>query len=190
MAERWLILSVALCAASCAATGGRQYPELAFQDLDGHAVAPLEVEGARAHVLLFTTVDCPIANGYAPAIGRLAGEYTGAGVRFFLVHVDPAVDAARAREHARDYGYTFPVLLDPEHALVAAVGATVTPEVAVLDGSGELAYLGRIDDWYAALGKKRRRATTSDLADALDAVLDGRPVEVTRAPAVGCLIPD
>jgi len=163
---------------------------LQVQDIDGRVIEPLMVEDACAHVLLFTTVDCPIANGYAPAIARLAGEYTGAGVKFFLVHVDPDVDAARAREHASDYGYTLPVLLDPEHDLVEAVGATVTPEVAVLDGRGEIAYLGRIDNWYAALGKKRRQATTSDLADALDAVLDGRPVEVSWAPAVGCLIPD
>ncbi|HVG86104.1 MAG TPA: hypothetical protein VM820_16370, partial [Vicinamibacterales bacterium] len=42
-------------------------------DLDGRPVNPLRVPAeARAHVLVFTTTDCPISNRYAPEITRLA----------------------------------------------------------------------------------------------------------------------
>ena len=152
--------------------------------------APLDVGRATAHVLLFTTVDCPIANGYAPAIRELATEYETRGVRFFLVHVDPDVDASRARQHAEDFGYDLPVLLDGGHSLVRALGATITPEAAVLTPDGSLAYRGRIDDWYAGLGRKRVRPTTFDLRDALEDVLQGRPVGVPRTDSVGCLMPE
>jgi hypothetical protein len=182
MTERWalLLLAVGACAA----------PAATFEDLDGEAYTPLRVGDAAAHVLLFTTVDCPIANGYAPAIQELADEFEPRGVRFFLVHVDPDVDRTRAREHATDFGYELPVLLDGEQHLVGHVGATMTPEAAVLTPAGELAYRGRIDDWYAALGSKRRQPTTADLRDALEALLAGRPVPVARTQAVGCFIPD
>lgn len=161
-----------------------------FTDLDGVSHAPLDVGEAAAHVLLFTTVDCPIANGYAPAIRELAAAYGPRGVRFFLVHVDPDVDPPQARRHAGEYGYELPILLDGQHELVRAMGATITPEAVVLGPGGSLVYRGRIDDWYAALGRKRSRPTTADLRDALDAVLAGRPVAVPRTEAVGCLIPD
>ena len=45
-------------------------------DLDGRLVDPLALPaGTRAHVLVFTTTDCPISNRYAPEIQRLAAAY-------------------------------------------------------------------------------------------------------------------
>ena len=67
-------------------------------------------------------------------------------------------------------------------------GATVTPTAVVLDREGAVRYRGRIDDFYAALGKPRRQATTHELRDALDAVLAGKPVAVPEAKALGCYI--
>jgi len=182
MADGRALLLAGLCAC------GVQSP--ALHDLDGQLHRPLAVEEAAAHVLLFITVDCPIANGYAPTIKELAGEFEPLGVSFFLVHVDPDVDAARAREHAADFGYDLPVLLDPGHLLVGHLGATITPEAAVLTARGGLVYRGRVDDWYAALGKKRRQPTTYDLREALRSCLAGSPVPVARTKAVGCMIPE
>jgi len=182
MSERWALLL--LVAGACAG------PDSAFVDLRGEPHSPLRVDDGAAHVLLFTTVDCPIANGYAPAIQGLADEFEPRGVRFFLVHVDPDVGRDRAREHAADFGYELPVLLDGEQRLVDRLGVTVTPEAAVLSPAGDLVYRGRIDNWYAALGEKRRQPTTADLRDALEAVLAGREVAVARTRAIGCLVPD
>ena len=69
-------------------------------------------------------------------------------------------------------------------------GVTISPEAALVVRGGELAYRGRIDNWYGDLGRKRPRPTRFELRDALDAVLAGRPVLVPRAEAVGCFIPD
>ncbi len=64
----------------------------------------------------------------------------------------------------------------------------MTPEVALFDAAGRLAYLGRIDDRYVDFGVDRPAPATHDLAEALDAVLAGRPVAVPRTHAVGCAI--
>ena len=68
-------------------------------------------------------------------------------------------------------------MLDPQHRLVKLAKATVTPEAVVFGKNGEVLYRGRIDDQYAALGKKRAAATRHDLFDALDAITAGKPVK-------------
>jgi len=159
-------------------------------DVTGRTWHPLQVEGARARVLVFTTVDCPIANGYAPEIQALAREFEADGVLFALVHVDPAVDAERASAHAREYGYDLPILLDPRHELVDALGATVTPEVAVVRAGGAVVYRGRIDDRYPELGVRRAAPTSRDLRDVLLALREGKDLPRVRTVPVGCYIPD
>jgi hypothetical protein len=159
-------------------------------DLDGKAQRPLDVSGARAHVLFFVFEDCPVSDSYAPEINALVKESAGKPVRFYVVHVDPDLTAAEARKHAEAFGYRCPVLRDTRHQLVRATGVTTTPEVAVLTPGGGLAYRGRIDDLYPELGTKRAAPTKRDLREALAAVLAGKPVAVPRTEAVGCAIPD
>lgn len=185
----WLSLAGALVlCASCATV--QPAPGPALPDLEGQVHEPLQPAGSRANVLIFTTTDCPIANGYAPEISALALEYGPQGMSFFLVHVDPDVTPEAARAHARDYSLDLTILLDSQHQLVAATGATVTPEAVVIAADGELLYRGRIDNLYADLGVKRRQPTKRDLREILSAIAAGNPVETEWAEAVGCFIPE
>lgn len=140
-------------------------------------------------VIVFVTVDCPIANAYAPELAALHERYADAGVAFRMVHVDPTVDASAAQEHARSFGLPGEILLDPHHELARALGAEVTPEAFVFDRGGTLVYRGRIDDSFWRPGRRRPRATTHELAEALRAVTNGDPVPVPRTQAVGCRLP-
>jgi hypothetical protein len=161
------------------------------QDLDGRAVEPLQAGGGKATVLLFVGTDCPISNRYAPEIRRLFDRYSPLGVAFWLVYVSPPSDAEAVRRHVRDYQLPGIALLDPQPALLEAARARVTPEAAVFvpaPGGPRLAYRGRIDDRYVALGRMRPEPTVHDLEDALAAILSGRPVPRETAPAVGCAI--
>jgi thiol-disulfide isomerase/thioredoxin len=179
-----LALTLGLTAAAPPAAKSPMLP-----DLDGKAQRPLDVNGARAHVLFFVFEDCPVSDSYAPEINALVKEYAGKPVRFYVVHVDPDLTAEGARKHAEAFSYRCPVLRDTRHQLVRATGVTTTPEVAVLTPGG-LAYRGRIDDLYPELGKKRAAPTKRELREAVAAVLAGKPVAVPRTEAVGCAIPD
>jgi thiol-disulfide isomerase/thioredoxin len=185
-----LLLGTPLFHASCASAPKHStlLPET-WTDVTGTRREPLHTSDRPATVLLFVAPDCPISNGYAPEIARIASTYELKGVAFFAVHADPRVSAESARRHATEYGYDFPVLLDPQQTLARRVGATVTPEAAVLDGAGEVVYLGRIDDRYYSFGKRRENPTRQELRDALDAVLQGHPVAAASAPPIGCEIP-
>jgi hypothetical protein len=79
-------------------------------------------------------------------------------------------------------------LLDPKHQLVKLARATVTPEAVVFGKNGDVLYRGRIDDNYAAIGKKRASARQHDLIDALDAIATRQPVKLRETEAIGCLI--
>ncbi len=162
----------------------------AFVDISGARHTPLDPDPGELHCLVFVTVDCPIANGYAPTIQGLRRQFGPRPVRFFLVHVDPDVDSATAAAHAAEYGHEGPILRDPDHVLVRATGAGVTPEAAVVGASGEVLYCGRIDNWYADFGSKRPQPSQHDLRDALQAALAGQPIARDRVPAIGCYIDD
>jgi hypothetical protein len=163
-------------------------PPLTFRDLNGREQTPLVVEGSKAHVLFFLTTDCPISNGSIAEIEALQKEFASQ-CRFFAIQVDPDLTPEAARTHAREYGLDLPIILDGKHQLVTATGATRTPEVAVLLPNGTLAYRGRIDDRYPALGKKRLVPSNRDLHDALSAIVAGQSIKVARTEAIGCSIP-
>lgn len=157
-------------------------------DIDGVRQAPLDAHPGHLHVVIFVTADCPIANAYAPTIQALRTQFECQPVRFFLVHVDAQLDAARARQHAAEYGLVGPILLDPAHDLVRALRATITPEVVVLGPARAVLYQGRIDNWFGDLGKKRPQPTRHDLRDAIQALLAGAEVLDPRTDAIGCSI--
>ncbi len=144
--------------------------------------------GKKAVVLLFIAHDCPISNSYAPEIKRILAHYTPEKIAFYLVYSEPGLSLSAAKQHAREYGYTCPLVLDPKHRWAQKAGATVTPEAAVFSPSRKLLYRGRIDDLYFGYGQRRFAATAHDLRDALDAVLIGKPVLKPRMQAIGCFI--
>lgn len=177
-----LALAAAICAPVAAAQDG-------VRDLSGNPAHPLRVTaGTAATVLVFTAVDCPISDRYAPELQRLYAAYARRGVRFWLVYPNAGDAPAAARAHADAFSYAMPVALDPRGALVDAASVSVTPEAAVFDAAGRLVYHGRIDDRYLDFGVDRLVPTRRDLAEALSSVVAGRRVEVSETRAVGCAI--
>jgi hypothetical protein len=164
---------------------------LRLADLDGRLIDPFQApEGTRAVVFLFTSVECPISNRYAPVVSRLHAAFSSRRVQFRLVYPNPADTPAAIRAHLAAYGYPMSALRDPDRRLAALASVSVTPEAAIFDTGGRELYHGRIDDRYVSIGVERPSPTRHDLADALDAVLAGNAVAAAATPAVGCFIAD
>lgn len=163
-------------------------------DLQGRATDPLDIAGGmRATVLVFTRTDCPIANRLLPVVERLRAAYEPRRVRFWLVFVDPSEPAAAIRTHLTEFDQHSTAIRDPRHELVKMIGATRTPEAAVFVHDGprsRLVYRGRIDNKFVDVGRTRRRATSHDLQDALEAALAGQTGGPRITQAVGCIIAD
>jgi hypothetical protein len=189
LAAAWASASTVSAASgvSTAATDPAAEPT-ALVDLDGRPVDPF-ADGAAATVLLFVRSDCPISNRYAPEVRRIWGDFAERGVSFHLVYADPAEPVATIRRATEDFAYPFPARRDPEQRMVARVGATVTPEVAVFDAAGRLVYRGRIDDRWASLGRPRAAPARRDLVEVLEALVAGESLVPRTTRAVGCYIP-
>lgn len=180
-----LLVMLALACGAIHAAGPVRFE---LRDTNGIVHTAREWQGKRAVVLFFTMTDCPLANGYVPEMNRLRTVYEARGVAFYAVQADNTVADAAAKKYAQEYGYTFPMLNDSRLTLARLTGAKVTPEVAVLSSSGEVLYLGRIDNKVEDLTRPRYAATEPELRNALDAVLAGKAPKDARTRAVGCSI--
>lgn len=173
------------------ALGSVVHPALHMRDIDGVERYPLKVAKGHAEALFFVAEDCPVSNYYSHEIRRICESYAVKGLGCSLVYINPTLTDAAAKKHAEEYGHgDYPKVVDRTHSLVAATGATITPQAVVIRSDESIAYRGRIDNFYAALGRPRRVVTEHDLRDALDAVFRGQPVPKPETQAVGCYIPD
>ena len=160
-----------------------------LHDVDGVEHRQAEWDSKRAVVIFFTTTECPLSNGYIPEMNRLQKEYAARNVAFYAVEVDTSIADRDVRKHAKDFAFSYPVLIDKQQTLVRLTGATATPEVAVLSNKGTVLYLGRIDNRVEDFDQHRNIVTEHDLRNALDAVLASRAVPHVSTKVVGCAIP-
>jgi len=159
-----------------------------LRDTNGTRHTAEEWRARKAVVLFFTMTDCPLANGYVPEMNRMRAAYEARGVVFYAVQADNTASDAAVKKYAQEFGYTFPMLNDSQLTLARLTGAKVTPEVAVLSPTGEVLYLGRIDNKVEDLTHPRYAATEPELRNALDAVLAGKAPKEAKTRAVGCSI--
>jgi hypothetical protein len=99
------------------------------------------------------------------------------------INANAAEDAATVKVHATQNKLSFIILKDPGNKIADKLGATVTPEAYFLDANNKLLYHGRIDN-----ARNAAQVETSDLRNALDSALAGKPIEKTEAKAFGCSI--
>jgi peroxiredoxin len=181
---RVLLAGVMVCAAALAA----QRPQFALRDTGQVVHSPEEWNGKKAIVVFFTTTDCPLSNNDVPEMNRTQRDYQSRGVAFYAVQADTTIADADVVQHTKDYQFSFPVLFDPHQVLVKMTGATTIPSAAVLTPDGTLLYLGRIDNRVEDFNVRRQQPTRFDLREALEAVLEGKPVAHPRTKAFGCAI--
>ncbi|HKA08564.1 MAG TPA: redoxin family protein [Gemmataceae bacterium] len=158
-----------------------------FKDIRYLARSLADFGDKKAFVLVFVDSDCPLAQKYLPVLDRLERGYRDKGVQFIAVNSGPHDTIVAMAAQAVEFGVEFPFVKDADCRVADALGVTLTPEVAVLDGKRVLLYRGRIDDQYRP-GGQRAEPSRHDLVQAIDALLAGKPVEVATTPADGCLI--
>jgi len=157
--------------------------------VQGRAGSMPLASSAPAHLMIFVTSDCPLSNYYAPEIQEICAGYRAKGLTCTLVYEDVGLGEARMRAHLAEYRYRdIPAVIDRDRSIARRAGATVTPQVVLWDGNDRRRYRGRIDNRYEAFGKPRRVVTERNLREAIDAVLDGKPVPTPETPALGCHI--
>ena len=169
---------------------GTSAPQFSLPDPDGKIVSLSAFEGAPALVVIFMCNHCPFVKHVAPGLANLAREYQDKGVAVVGINPNdvanyPDDSPQKMAEASKEYGYTFPYLLDESQAVAKAYRAACTPDFFIFDGDRQLVYRGQMDDSRPSLDLP---VTGADLRAALNAVLDGRSVTTEQKPSIGCNI--
>lgn len=144
---------------------------------------------AEVLVVVFMCNHCPYVQAVWSRLVALQERYASKGVQFVGINPNlnpayPEEDLEHMKDYYEQYSMNFPYLLDESQEVARAYGAVCTPDIFVYDRSRELAYHGRIDDqWQDPDG-----VTREELAEALDALVEGGAPSDEQNPTIGCSI--
>ena len=147
----------------------------------------LKQTGARFVALVFISPECPLSQNYMLTLNHLQIKFDG---KLTVIGIFPgsAFKDDVYLNFEKKYGVIFKLLKDEKKLLVKKLGASITPEVFLLDSSRQVIYSGAIDDWVVSLGKKRKNISEHFLNDAMEQSFAGQQVQPARTKAIGCFI--
>jgi len=169
---------------------GTQAPDFALRDPWGKTVSLADFAGAPALLVVFLCNHCPYVKHIADHFAQLARQYQARGVAVVAINSNdyrmyPEDSPEHMREEIQRRGYTFPYLIDESQEVAKAYRAACTPDFYVFDAQRRLVYRGQMD---SSRPGNDIPITGEDLRQALDAVLEGRPVPDKQRPSLGCNI--
>jgi len=162
---------------------GATIEDFTLPDLDGTNRTLASLKGKNGSVLIFIAVQCPVSNAYNERMEQLAQDFKAKGINVIGINSNSTDDAVAVKDHAAQHKFTFVILKDAGNKIADRLGATKTPEAYFMDANNKLLYHGRIDN-----SKDPAGVNSSELRDALNLSLSGKPVEKTTAVAFGCTI--
>ncbi len=145
---------------------GTKAPEFELKALDGKRVSLSDELSRGLVVLAFFKVSCPTCQYAFPFLERLHKAYGSKGVRLLGISQN---DAKETAAFIREFGVTFPVLLDDTRSYVVsnAYGLTNVPSIfyVVQDGEIEVSSVGWLRADFENIN--RRMAEAGRLAPAV-----------------------
>lgn len=171
---------------------GDAIEDFSLKNIDGNMVSLADYQDAKGFIITFTCNTCPYANMYEERIIALDKKYASKGYPVIAImpnntSVKPGDSFEEMQKRAKEKGYTFPYLIDVKQTIYPKFGATKTPHNYVVQKTNNgtiVRYIGAIDDNY----KDANAVNQKYVENAVDALLNGKEVEVTETKAIGCTI--
>ena len=156
------------------------------QDLQSHEL--YYYSDAAAIVLMVQMNGCPVVRNLLTDLQALQADYAEQGVEFAMINPSLQDTRASIRQEAEDFGIEMPILIDETQLIGEALEIDRSGEVLVIDPrTWTVAYRGPLND-RVGYEIQRNNASERYVADALDQVLAGEPVEQPRRRTQGCII--
>ena len=162
---------------------GQPVADFKLPDAEGRERSLASLKGENGTVLIFVSTQCPMVKAYAERIEKLAQDYRAKGVNVVGINSNVAETTDGIKAQIKNESFSFVILKDKGSKVADMLGAERTPEVYFLDASNKLVYHGRIDNH-----RDLAQVQTSDLRNAIDETLAGKPVSKAEAAAFGCTI--
>ena len=160
----------------------------ANQKVGGATMTTADVAGVNGTVLVFECNHCPYVIASIERMNAMAVACNERGIGFAGINSnDPVVYSNDSFEHMvkRAEGcMPYPYLHDDTQIVAESYGAKRTPEFFLFDAEGALVYQGRMDD----SPRNPNEVTTSELEDAITAMLAGELPGTTYTDSIGCSV--
>ena len=166
---------------------GDTVSDFELKNFDGKMVSLSDYKRSKGVILIFDCNTCPYSKAYNDRIIQLHKNYAPKGFPVITINSnDGAGDSfEQIVARAKSKNYDFPYLQDKSQQVARAFGATNTPHVFILRRNGAdfvVSYIGAIDN----NSRSGAQADKKYVEDAVNALLEGKPVPVTKTKAVGC----
>jgi peroxiredoxin len=168
---------------------GTRAPQFALPDVStGQQILLEDFKDKKALLVMFICKHCPYVMHVKQALIDLGKDYADRSLGIVSIssndpHAYPEDAPKRLATLAAEF--SFPILYDETQAVAKSYLAACTPEFFLFDSDRRLAYRGQLDDSRPGNNKP---VTGRDLRSAIDAVLDGKPVDRNQRASVGCSI--
>lgn len=171
---------------------GDEATDFKLKNIDGKMVSLSDFKSAKGFIVIFTCNHCPYAKKYEGRIIELDKKYKDQGYPVIAINpndpnVQPEDGYQQMIDRAKQKGFTFPYLVDEGQKIYPQYGATKTPHVFVLqkeNGKNIVKYIGAIDNNY----DNPNEVSEYYAQDAVNALIKGEPVKMTKTVAIGCTI--
>jgi peroxiredoxin len=157
--------------------------DFTLTDYNGKVHSLSDYKDSEAIVILFVATECPVSNAYNARMENIYQQYAPQGFAFLGINSNKAEFVDRIKEHAEEYGLTFPILKDEKNIIADMFDASVTPEAYVLNSNFDILYHGRIDN-----SRNESEVVSKDLESALDEIFSGQEISKKETKAFGCTI--
>jgi len=170
---------------------GTEAPEFKLTDVvSQQAFSRDSFKDKDALLVMFICRHCPYVQHVKDELARLGKDFESSSLGIVAISSNdpgshPDDSPARLKEMAEDLDFRFPLLFDENQEAARAYAAACTPDFFLFDRKRRLVYRGQLDDSRPANGKP---VTGSDLRRAIEAVLNGRPVDSNQKASLGCNI--
>ncbi len=117
---------------------GNAAPAFSLKALDGKEYSLQSLTQKGAVVAAFFKVSCPVCQFTFPYLERLYKRYGGDGVTFLGISQD---DARDTKEFAKEFGATFPIVLDEKqkgYPASNAYGLSMVPTIFLIESDGSV----------------------------------------------------
>lgn len=189
-----LLLSVVFC---LQAKGQRLSERIFIPDhlilhtLSGEKISISQIiKDNKFDLFIFLSPECPLCQNYSLTLNDLYLQFQHNPIVWIGIIPGKGFSRQQMLDFVSRFHIRFPVYVDTDMQLTHLLGATITPQVILLNRQGEQIYNGAIDNWAVSLGQQRTVITAHYLQDAINSCLKGLPLTITHTQPIGCYIND
>lgn len=171
---------------------GDNIQDFKLKNVNGKSVSLADYPKAKGFIIVFTCNTCPYAIKYDSRVQDLATKYNALDYPVIAINpndpiAQPEDTEAKMKAKSKKLNFAYPYLMDPDHLVTKAFGATNTPHTFVIqktNAGNKVVYIGAIDN--------DTENTKSDkikyVEDAITALMNNQTIAITKTKAIGCTV--